>query len=216
MRAVKLLTFVLALLALSAQLVRHVYVRWVEQSESVLHRYEVPVRSEIRDATSLQDLERRYAQEVKKARAEAARKPPQKPEEPCSDTGYTSPEPEDSADRSSEVLALRSAIGDWENKANEIREVRFFWLCGLAALLLAAVCQWRRWEWPALALVVLGFCEMVWWSSPSFSGGAQHEFTRLLDNKILFTVLSLLALVVLWGIGYLRPAAERRGEAGQV
>jgi hypothetical protein len=57
MRFLKLLIFVLAMLAGTAQLARHVYVRWVEHRESVLYRYEEDLDTSIRDAESLKSLE---------------------------------------------------------------------------------------------------------------------------------------------------------------
>ena len=206
MRRLKLIIFILAFLCLSAQLIRHVYVRWVEDQNSVLHKYEQSVQQEIRSATSLQALEKRYAAEVKKAREEAAKAPKTRTVTAENSRGTT--EAQDPADQSMEVLALRNAIQDWEQKSNQIRELRFYWACGLLAVALAALCHWRGFQWAAMPLLILGFLEMEWWTSPSFLGGAQQEFTRLLDNKILFTALSLVVLFACWLRGPLRPAAE--------
>jgi hypothetical protein len=203
MRTLKVVVFLLTFLCLSAQLIRHAYIRWVQEQESVLDKYALDVHQEIRNATSLQGLEKLYAAAVKKAREEAAKAPKPKPqpdENPC---GYSVPL--DPADHSEEVQALRSAIQDWEQKSNQVRELRFYWACGLLAVALAALCHRRGWPWAAMALLLLGFSEMEWWTSPSFLGGAQQEFTRLLDNKILCTVLSLAVLFWSWLWGPLRP-----------
>ncbi|HEV8581642.1 MAG TPA: hypothetical protein VGX68_21450 [Thermoanaerobaculia bacterium] len=50
--------------------------------------------------------------------------------------------------------------------------------------MLAVLFHWRGYQWIAMALLILGFSEMEWWTSPSFFGGAQQEFTRLIENKI--------------------------------
>jgi hypothetical protein len=208
MRTLKVVVFLLTFLCLSAQLIRHIYVRWVQEQGSVLDKYARAVHQEIRNATSLQALDKLYAAAVKKAREEAAKAAktrPQPAENPCD---YS--EPQDPANSSMEVLALRTAIEDWERKSNEVREVRFYWAWGFLAVALAAVCHRRGWQWAAMALLLLGFSEMEWWTSPSFMGGAQQEFTRLLDNKILFTILSLTVLFWSWLWGPLRLNAALR------
>jgi cytosine/uracil/thiamine/allantoin permease len=111
-------------------------------------------------------------------------------------------------------MKLREAINDWERKSNEIRELRYFWLVGFLALLAGAWAFRRGSEWPGVALYFLAFSEMIWWTSPSFGGGPEQEFTRLLDQKILFTVLALALLFATWRWGSLKPDANRREGAG--
>jgi hypothetical protein len=62
----------------------------------------------------------------------------------------------------------------------------------------------RGWEWAALALQILAFAEMIYWTSPSLLG-ARAEFTRLLNYKLAFTGLSLALLLLSWRFGLLRP-----------
>jgi hypothetical protein len=206
MRPLKILVFLLALVAASAQLARHVYVRWVEDRSSVLQRHERPVKTVIREATSLQALEKRYAAELKRARIEAvANAAKRRAEDPDYD-------PEAAARADSQVSALRDAIQDWERKTNEIRELWYFWSFGLAALLIGAWSHRRGHSWLGMAFYVLAFAEMRW-TSPSFFGGAEQEFTRLLDHKIGFTSLSLLLLFATWRWGNLNPARDARGGA---
>ena len=199
MRAVRLTVFVLATLCLSAQLVRHTYVRWLERHESVLDKYDT-VKSEIMTSASLESLEKRFAEELAKEKAERERKRAARTQEKEANEPY-------------EQLAsdkLRDAIQDWERKRNEVRELRYFWAAGAGFLVLAALLRRRAGSWLALTLQIAGISEMVWWTSPSFGfGGSQQEFARLLDNKIAFTVLSLVILLLLWFKGGLNPDRGR-------
>ncbi len=207
MRATKILIFVLTMLAGTAQLARHVYVHWVEHRESVLHRYEQDLDTRIRGAESLESLERRYAIEIKRARQEASATTVQRRKE---NPDY---DPEYAANADPKVAKLREAITDWERKSNEIRELRYFWFVGFLALLAGAWAFRRGSEWPGVALYVLAFSEMIWWTSPSFAGGPEQEFARLLDQKILFTVLALGLLLAAWRWGSLSPRATRGEKA---
>ena len=78
-------------------------------------------------------------------------------------------------------------------------ELRYFWFSGLAFLIIGVFCYKRGSPWLGLTLLIAGFSEMIWATSPSFRGGTQTEFDRLLTNKIIFSSLSL---VLLLAIGY--------------
>jgi hypothetical protein len=204
MRALKLLIFLLTMLSGTAQLARHVYVRWVEQRASVLHRYEQSLATTIRGADSLAKLETQYATELKRARREAAARATEK----RPDDGDFDPEAAANADP--KVTALREAITDWEAKSNEIRELRYFWFVGLLALAAGAWAFRRGNEWFGISLYALAFSEMIWCTSPAFFGGAEREFARLLDQKILFTALALALLAAAWRWGSLNPSTTSR------
>jgi len=197
MRGLKLVVFTLSFLALSSQLMRHIYVQWIVQRQSVLNKYARPVEAAVREATSIEELERRYADELERARKEAAEEKVQGPQERGRRPAEGDPE----------VMRLAQAIREWESKENQIRALYYFWTCGLLVLLFAAFCHWRRWDWIGLALQILAFSEMIYWTSPSFFQGAEHEFTRLVYYKLAFTTLSLLLLLVSWRLGLLRPGS---------
>jgi hypothetical protein len=190
MRGLRLTCFVLAFLCLSAQLVRHTYVRWFEHNDTVLNKYDA-VDAEIHDATSLADLEQRYASALQREKTEdAAGTRRGGHEQPTS-------------------VKLRQAITVWEHNENDVREVQYFWVCGLFLVALGLFCYWRSRMLFSITLLIAGVGEMVWWTSPSMTlGGAHQEFTRLLNNKLAFTVLSLGVLLSLWFLGALRPEEE--------
>jgi hypothetical protein len=195
MRGLRLTVFILVFLFLAAELMRHSYVRWIENHVSVVDKYEV-VDKEIKEATSLSALERRYAEELEKQKTTRESQP----------SGRFNPD--------SPVFKLRQAIIEWERGENQIRELRYFWLGGFVCLLLAIVCYWLGLSWMSITLQIAGFSEMTWWTTPSFGlTGATQEFTRLLDNKIAFTVLAFALLLIFWFSGMLRPETKSGGES---
>ena len=200
MRGLKLTVFVLSFLALTSQLLRHTYERWIVRRTSVIDKYATPSTSTARDATSLEDLERRYAIELERARKDVAAfraGAPQANAVPA----YAYPRSEEN---DPEVMRLMMAIRQWETQENEIRALFFYWACGAVILVLATAAHRRRWAWAAVVLQILAFAEMIYWTSPTFAG-PQRELERLLNYKIVFTAISLSALLVAWTAGMLRP-----------
>src|SRR5437764_10235993 len=123
MRGLRITLFILVFLSLAADLMRHTYVRWVEDHTSVLDKYQT-VDKEIKDATSLSGLERRFAEETEKEKATR-----ETPDVPRYDVPPT--------------VKFRQAIADWERRENQIRELRYFCTGGLGCLVLALLCHWR-------------------------------------------------------------------------
>src|SRR5258708_1377997 len=183
MKATRLILFVLGLLSFGAQVVRHVYVRWFEPTHSVLEKYEAPVRGDIRNSRSLSDLESRYAVELKKAGGHPTSRDTVLSEEGAPGTARPA------------VTQLREAIEEWEAHEKEIRELRFFYFAGFVVLLAAWLLN-GRFPWSALSLTILGFCDMLWATSPSWRSGPAAEFQRLLENKIVFSLLAIVLLLL--------------------
>src|SRR5262245_21260027 len=107
--------FIIALLTLLAQTVRHVYVKWVEPMSSVVDTYESPTQGEIKHASSLGDLVKGY---------DEARKRIPEDENPAEYSATISRQ-------KAEAETLREAIRAWEYQTRQISELPFFWGCGL-------------------------------------------------------------------------------------
>jgi hypothetical protein len=181
MGALQKTLFIIALLVLLTQTVRHLYVRWVEPTSSALDKYELPVKEEIKKANSLDELLKQY-DEARKKTPEAENRAV----DPLTISG-----------RPSETDVLKTAIQEWEARTKEIFELRFFWGCGLVLLLLGLLCYRQQCLWLGLTLITTGIAEMVWWTSPSFRwGGASREFDKLLTNKIAFSLMSIILLLI--------------------
>lgn len=180
MGALQKTLFIIALLTLLTQTVRHLYVRWIEPTSSALDRYEPPVKEEIKRASSLDELVKQYDEARKKApEAES------KAAAPMTTFG-----------QQSETEILKTAIREWEARTKEIFELRFFYVCGLVLLLFGLLCYRQQYLWLGLTLITTGIAEMIWWTSPSFRwGGASGEFDKLLTNKITFSLISIILLL---------------------
>ena len=181
---------IVAILILAAQTVRHAYLLWLEPRGSVLDKYDQPLKGQISGATSLEELLRRYdpvRKEVDLAKQEAA-----KAGKEVSYNDQNQLEPYKSEH------ALREAISDWEGKAKDIRALRFYWFIGFIFFILGFLTYGKLNRWLGLTLLISAFSEFIYWTSPTFLG-TTREFDRLLRNKFVFSLVSLMLLmVVIW------------------
>jgi hypothetical protein len=186
MKALQRTLAILACLFLVIQAVRHAYVLWLEPRNSVLDKYDRPLRDEIAAARSVDELLARYdpvRKEVDRVKADRRAADPKASFEELQDT-----EPFKSEG------SLREAIQSWEERAKEIHSLRFYWLVGLILVLVGAASYLRLNAWVGMTLLIAGFSELIYWTSPTFLGAVTREFDRLLVNKL---VLSLVALALL-------------------
>ncbi len=179
---------ILAFLALLSQTVRHAYIRWLQPRTSVLDKYDRPLRNEITSAQSLDELLRRYdpiRKQVDQARDEREQ------------TGRgLRPFEEPQTEPFKSERQLRGAINEWETRAREIREIRFYWSVGLAFFVLGLACYQKLNRWVGVTLVIAAFSEFIYWTSPTFLGGGVREFDRLLAYKFALSLVSLLLLLL--------------------
>jgi hypothetical protein len=197
MKALQTTLFVVTALILSTQTVRHLYVRYLEPTGSVLDKYQPPVTADIKKAGSLDELAKLYDEAHTKVEAADA-----EPKDPATVSARKSEEEPYKSER-----LLREAIQDWESKSKEVFELRYFWMSGVAFLIVGFICYWKRLTWLGLTLAIAAFAEMIWATSPSFRGTPQSEFARLLTNKIVFSLASLILLLI---TGYVVRRRERR------
>lgn len=185
MRVVLRILSVIAFLILVTQTVRHAYLLWLEPKGSVLDSYDQPLKGQISEASSLSDLLNRY--EKARQAADVARK--QRRE---SGEKLNPPRPYDELEEPyKSELMLRDAIKDWEAKSKDVYSLRFYWLVGLLLAALGIITSKKGNRWLGLCLLVTGFSEIIYWTSPTFLGAATHEFDRLLMHKLVLSVLSL-------------------------
>jgi hypothetical protein len=187
----------LAFLVLLSQTVRHAYMLWLQPRTSVLDKYDQPLKSEISQATSLDELLRRYdpiRKQADQARAERAQAGKQTP-----------PYEEMNTEPFRSERELRNAIEEWERRSHETREIRFYWSFGLLFLLLGLFFYRKVNRWAGVALAIVAFAEFEYWTSPTFFGAGVREYDRLLANKFALTAVSLALLVfVIWWWGVFR------------
>lgn len=201
MKAFKITIFLLAILVLSTQFVRHLYVRYLEPRGSVLDKYEqTETKKAIKTAVSLDELLSRYdtakkrVDELDEQRKKAELNMSKDKRDVFRDQ-FREKHKEDYERKSD----LKEAITEWENRSKEIFELRMFWLFGFVFFLTGAILFVKGYDWLGMAFIVPGIIEMIWWTSPSFRlSGSPIEFERLLMNKVLFTAATLVLVIVTW------------------
>jgi hypothetical protein len=205
MNALQKTLAIIALLTLVSQSIRHAYRLWLEPRGSALDKYDQPLKDAIENAASLEELLGRYD----KVRKEVDEKNQQRREageagkqQPYIDQSQTEPYKSEHA--------LSGAITDWEKKDAEIRELRFYWVVGLALLVLGIVIYRKLSRWFGLTFLIAGFSELIYWTSPTIFGPGTREYDRLLVNKLAFSVASLiLLLLVIWMSGIFANKKEQ-------
>jgi len=187
MRAAVIVFLFVAVTALTAQTVRHAYLLWLQPQHSVLEKYNQPTQNKIKNAESLEVLEKEYAAirpEVDKAEADikaGKRKANRFEEEPFKTERM-----------------IKVAIEQWERRSGEIDKTKFSWACGLG-LVLIGLLSGLKWRWLGLSLIVAGLTQMIWWVSPSFSfNEASAEYRRMLENKFVLSLATLVIVLCLW------------------
>jgi len=201
MRPLQIALFLIAVLVLTTQAVRHVSVRFIEPRTSVLDQYEdTDAKKAIRRAEALSDLVSQYdvakkrVDELDKEKKQALANKTKDEYDMLGDKWM-----EDHKEEYERETDLKAAIQQWERQSNEIRELRVFWLFGLAFFVAGALMFARGLKWIGTAFIIPGVVEMTWWTSPTIRFyGSDVEFDRLLTNKLVFTLVTLLLLIVAW------------------
>jgi hypothetical protein len=187
MKALQRTLAIVASLFLVVQTVRHAYILWFEPRTSLLDKYDQPLKGEIAAAASVDDLVRRYEpfrKEADRIKAERRASDPMAKFE-----GDEATEPFKSEE------SLGAAIRSWEERAKEMHALRFYWSVGLFLAACGVVGYLRVNRWLGVTLLIVGFSEIIYVTTPTFIGAsATQEFDRLLANKL---VLSLASLVLL-------------------
>ena len=186
MKVLQKILAIVAFLVLAPQTVRHAYMLWLEPRGSVLDKYDQPMKDQIDAAASLDELVRRY--EPLRKQADLAKQELSKTGKELSFRDRTEEEPY----KSEQMLG--EAIKQWEVRSKETHELRFYWLVGLVISVLGLITYttWNRWF--GLTLLITGFSEFIYWTSPTFLGGTR-EFDRLLANKLALSAVSLVLLI---------------------
>lgn len=175
-----------ALFHITVQSFRHVFVLLVEPRTSVLDKYE-PAERELTESHNLDDLVARYDE----ARQRVAKWEQGKTADQIEEQHWR--EPYASTDR------LKQAVATWEQHHRQIRELHFYWWGGLICLV-AGIAGCRRIH-PLLgfAFLLIGFAEMIYWTSPAFRGWSSgDEFERLVQWKLLYSLATLGLLLTAW------------------
>lgn len=198
MRGLQTTMFVLLLIVLTTQTFRHVYVKWIEPTGSVLDEFRPPVEQDIAQTESLDALKAQYAQayEARAAYEKSAR---------LSEVDMARRTDQDVYQRERE---LREAIERVEAQDRTRFQLWFYWLFGVASVLLGLLAYAHVSRWVGCVGMITGFVEMAVWTSPLWrSWGPQNRFDELLVLKLALSIVSMVLLLALW---LWRERLERR------
>jgi hypothetical protein len=188
MRILHKVLAIVAFLILAVQTTRNAYQRWVEPRTSVLDRYDRPLQADIANAKSLDELVARY-EPVRKAADEkrkeianspnAAKAPVNLEEEPFKSE-----------------TQLHMAIEDWERNARELRQLKLYWLLGLAFFVAGALIYRFSNGWLGTTLLIVAFAEFIYWTEPGSRPTNMLQADQLLTERLILSVISFVLLLV--------------------
>jgi hypothetical protein len=190
-----------ALLHVTIQSFRHVYVLLLEPRTSVLDKYE-PAMREVADSPNLAALVARYDEALARVkRWEQGKTPAEIEARRWTDEPYHTAE------------LLKQAIQTWEEHHRQIRELNFYWWGGLACFL-TGLAAYQRWHaLLGFAFFLIAFAEMIYWTSPTIRGwSSDQEFQRLLLWKLLYS-LATLGIVLAWWWRIVIPSLRAKAAA---
>ncbi len=186
MNALKKTLFIIAMVSASAYTIRHAYYLWFQPRDSVLDKYAEKIADDIKNAASLDQLLAMYDAAHQNVKAYEA------------DKTHASVPPHQRGDvepyRTREKL--EGAIRDWEYKTRETFQLRFFWAVGLVLTAGGYLLYKKSNAWLGLATIIVGFTEQIYWSSPTFLGGAVVEYEVLLANKFALSLATVAILII--------------------
>ena len=188
MRKFLTVMFVLLMVVASTQTFRHVYVKWIEPTGSVLDQFQSETESEIAQSRTLDELLPLYADaksRVEEYEADSSNPPIERYERAVTEPYKTEAE-------------LRQEIEQRENQQRQVFQLYFYWLAGLASIFGGVLVYRKVNVWIGIAAVVTGFLEMVFWTSPLNHYHPGQEFGLLLNSKLGLSVATLAVLVSLW------------------
>ncbi len=192
MRYLQITLLILGLLFQSTQTFRLVYTKWLQPKESVLDKYNEKVEQDIEKSKNIEELMALYDDANKKVKEY---------EENTDNPEIQHKDRHDKEPYKTE-RKIRSAINEWESHNFLIHKLRFFWFCGLFSVIIGFIVYIKIDRWLGIIGLITGFTEMIYWTCPVIFGffGARFEFERLLNNKLFFSVITWLLLIISWFI----------------
>jgi hypothetical protein len=203
MKILQAILGMLAVLLVSAQTFRHIFVRWIEPRHSELDRFRESTETSIAKSNSLSELVDLYEISWKQVREEDAK-------HPDTEDNHDTWERRQKDPYRSEAQ-LKAAIQQWEQHQRQLYELHFFWWSGCLAVALGLLAYARFSRWLGLSAFVLGYLEMTYATCPALREfGSAAEFDRLLTYKVVYSTITLLLVLGLW-----RLLAVTQGRAAE-
>ena len=190
MKSTLTVLFIIAAVASSTQTFRHVYDKWLDPRESVLDEFLDETDSSIVGAQSMEQLLDLYREAFDAV--EEYELDPNNPklgifQRPINMPPYES------------EYKIRSEIQSRESDEGQLFRIRFYWLCGLTSLFVGIFAFRRINRWLGLTGIIVGFSEMLCWTSPLFSNRVfSSQFESLLNLKLSLSLVTWVLLIGLW------------------
>ncbi len=211
MKAAATVLFVIAMLVSSTQTFRHVYVKWIAPSTSVLDEFKDKGELEIESAKTLDELVELYRESKQRIKEYAADETNPKITYRYDDRGRGYDERQIKEPYKSEYR-IRREINNREQDLNRLFKLKFYWGAGLISSLLGLFVARKVNAWLGFSAIVGGISEMLCWTSPLFHNRiSSQQFDDLLIYKLLFSLITWAMLIVLWLLVDKRNVLEKNG-----
>ena len=186
MKGLKITILILSVITLSSQSIHYVYMKYFYDTSSVLDEF---VDKEIKSSKNIEYLLVQY----KKANVKVKEYEKGKPDKALSKINKYNTEPYKTKNK------IKKGIKDWESKQEQHTKLIVQWTLGLLVLIAGLFLYAKNLLWQGMAFISAGIFEMLWWASPSTRlGGAISEFERLLNTKLLLSLVTLIILLTVW------------------
>ena len=187
MKGSSIAAFVFASIILCFQLGHFSYYKFFDPHQSVLNDY---LDLQIKEAENLDVLIAEY---------DKARRGVKIYEEENPDRNMLTQFQRQSIEPYKTKIRLELAIDTWEKKTREYERVWYQWTAGLVLFIVGMVLFSLHRRWMPLSLPIAGHALMIWWSSPTrMIVGALSEHERLLNAKLLLTIITFIMLIGAW------------------
>ncbi|MEM1222371.1 MAG: hypothetical protein AAGH40_06370 [Verrucomicrobiota bacterium] len=198
--------FVLGLVIASTQSFRHIYVKWFAPTDSVLDQFRDDFETDAMTAESLDELVQLYI--VSEDKIEAYEAEESNPE--IEFYNQRNVEPYKSRD------VVRAQIQERENWNRKLHELKIYWFFGVMTAVLGCVLAFIYKNWIGVSLLITGFSEMLFWTSPlTHMRSISLQFESLLNYKLAFSILTWIFMLSLW-IYYTNSSNGERGSGVKV
>ena len=185
MRGTKIVFFLIFMIIASTQTFRHIYVKFIEDTASVLDKYKSGIDAEIEQSEDLDELDKLYGVKNEEIKAYENENPEYKDKEEYKTL---------TSDRSK----IQYEIRDTEQLKKSQSKLKYFWIAGFCCVLFGCVSHFFTSKWISLGSLISGFSEMTIWTSPLWDISNTLAYSELLNSKLIFSFLTLIVLMGVW------------------
>lgn len=181
--------FLIAMFISNTQTFRHVYVKWIKDNSSVLDQFEDNINKKIEKSKSLEELVILYKKSNEDVKAYESDKNNVK----IRSFEMSSVEPYKTR------KLIKSEIISRENDQKNLNKLKFYWFLGLFSAATGVAVFFSFDKWLGFSGILVGFGEMLCWTSPLFYNRVMSsQFERLLNCKLTLSIITWILIILLW------------------